>query len=114
MTFGFPAYHTEELEYTESVPVLRERVVQAIRSLGWPVWDESATALTASTNVSLWSWGERITVEFHSRGASITSRCALFTQCVDWGKNRQNVHRVLSAIEQAAVEPVIDATVIDQ
>ena len=113
MAFGFPAYHTEELEYTGSIPAFRECVAVAIRSLGWSVQDESDTELTASTSVSLWSWGERITVRFHKGGASVTSRCALFTQCIDWGKNRQNVQKLLWAVNQAALDPVIEAAVID-
>jgi hypothetical protein len=113
MAFGFPAYHTEELEYTGSIPAFRECVAVAIRSLGWSLRDESDTELTGSTSVSLWSWGERITVRFHKGGASVTSCCALFTQCIDWGKNGQNVHRLLSVVNQADLDTVIEATVID-
>jgi hypothetical protein len=113
MAFGFPAYHTEELKYTESAPSFRAYVANAIRSLGWSVRHESDTELTASTSVSLWSWGERITVKFHEGGASVSSCCALVTQCIDWGKNRQNVHKLLAAVAQAARHPVIEATAMD-
>jgi hypothetical protein len=111
MAFGFPAYHTQELQNTGSLTAFRERVAIAIRSLGWLVQEESDMELTASTAASLWSWEERITVRFHKGGASVTSSCTLFTQCIDWGKNKQNVHRLLSVINQADLDTVIEASV---
>lgn len=100
MAFGFPAYHTEEIEKTVSSVGLREAVKQAVGSLGWSICNESATAITAATSVNVSSWGEQVVVQFHPDGrASVTSRCTLVTQCLDWGKNKTNVRALISAVE---------------
>jgi len=95
MAFGFPAYHTEELTGTPG-PVFRNALLEAIHALRWSVRDETETEITASTGVSFWSWGEKILVRLHEHGATVTSRCALVTQCFDWGKNRSNVRKLFA------------------
>ena len=67
MSFGFPAYHTEEYEAVDSRFDLQTLVVDAIRDLHWLLLTDSDDVITASTNVSLWSWGENITITFESR-----------------------------------------------
>ena len=101
MAFGFPAYHTEEAKgFATDIP-LRESVKDAIRSLGWSIRDDSTKTITASTSLSLWSWGEKVTIRFlPGNGLSVTSQCALFTQCIDWGKNKTNVHKLLAEIRK--------------
>lgn len=101
MAFGFPAYHTEELSNT-SGPPFRKAVTEAIRALGWSVREESDEAIRVATSLNIWSWGEQVCVQFHSRGATVTSRCALFTQCVDWGKNKSNVRKFLGEFRKHA------------
>jgi hypothetical protein len=99
MAFGFPAYHTEELSGTPDAP-FREAVLNAVRALGWSPQKKSEDAITASTSINIWSWGEKVTVEFHREGATVTSRCAMFTQCVDWGRNKSNVRKFLAEIRK--------------
>ncbi len=100
MAFGFPAYHTEEITCTPG-SAFQDAVCEAIRCLGWSVRSESGRMITASTNTTIWSWGERVVVHFHKRGATVTSRCALVTQCVDWGKNKSNVRNFLLNLDRA-------------
>jgi len=52
------------------------------------------------------SWGENVqaTIGYGPRGAVVTlrSECALPTQVIDWGKNRQNVERIVEALRPLA------------
>ncbi|MBI2804777.1 MAG: hypothetical protein HYX68_07315 [Planctomycetes bacterium] len=103
MAFGFPAYHTEEIDDLGHGAELRDSVIQAIQSLGWSIRDKSKRKVTAATSVNFWSWGERVIVEFFPDGGmSVTSSCALPTQCIDWGKNRANVRKLLDEVNNLA------------
>lgn len=52
------------------------------------------------------SWGENVlaTIGYGPRGAVLTlrSECALPTQVIDWGKNRQNVELIVEALRPLA------------
>lgn len=102
MSFGFPAYCTER--YTpgsESVTVLQSAAHAAIKSLGWKLRSEQGEQITATTSISLWSWGERVELRFSADGSlAVTSKCSLPTQCLDWGKNKTNVRKFLEQLER--------------
>lgn len=50
--------------------------------------------------MNLWSWGEDILLRVSPEGVVyVESRCATFTQCFDWGKNRENVERFFAQVE---------------
>ena len=52
------------------------------------------------------SWGENVlaTIGYGPRGAVVTlrSECLMPTQVIDWGKNRQNVERIVEVLRQLA------------
>ena len=55
--------------------------------------------------VSLTSWGEDIEVHLYPCNdvqtvVDIVSKCSLPTQIVDWGKNSENINRILGCIFQ--------------
>jgi hypothetical protein len=99
MSFGFPAYHTEHVS-CQLNPSFRYRLDKAVRSLGWLIWGEMNNTMTASTQLNWLSWGERVNVEYTDQGYTITSRCILFTQCFDWGKNKSNVRKLISKLNE--------------
>lgn len=99
MSFGFPAYHTEHVSCAPPAS-FRNLLDKTIRSLGWLVQYETEDNITASTGFSLSSWGEHVSVRYNSLGYTVTSRCILITQCFDWGKNKSNVRRLISEINQ--------------
>jgi hypothetical protein len=108
MTFGFPAYHEIEKRFKRPRPDLVRAAKRAVNSLGWKLSNSDKASLTASTSVSFWSWGEKLTVEVEDDGTVvIRSQCSLPTQCFDWGKNKKNVQRFLDEFrkELAADEP---------
>ena len=101
MAFGFPAYHTEELDDLGPLPEARGLVIGAIDALGWSISSKSKRTITASTGLNLWSYGEKIVIEFlPDEVVSVTSKCSMPTQCFDWGKNKANVWQLIAAIEE--------------
>lgn len=56
--------------------------------------------------VSFSSWGENVKLALISQGnqtvADIDSECALVTQIVDWGKNKENVMTLFRFLQQAS------------
>jgi len=101
MAFGFLAYHTERYLLPDSGIDPHELVVEALDRLRWSVTVESEGLIRASTRVNIWSWGERIVIEFEESDTLIvTSKCALPTQCFDWGQNRSNVVKFLRRVER--------------
>jgi hypothetical protein len=104
MAFGFPAYHTERYTLPDSQLDWHELVVEAILALRWSITAESEKCIRASTSVNLWSWGERVSITFGPRGTVlVTSKCALPTQCLDWGKNRSNVTAFLKRLKKLSL-----------
>jgi hypothetical protein len=102
MAFGFPAYHTDGFTASDAVD-LRAAILESIESLDWTVRADAGDRITASTGMGIRSFGEKITIAFLGENRiSITSRCALVTQCLDWGKNKANVGRLLSELGKRA------------
>lgn len=105
MTFGFPAYHTEQYcEATAKSADLRVAVRATLNALSWSIREETSGRITASTSVNMRSWGENILVSFlPNNSISVTSKCALPTQCVDWGKNKASVVKLMTEIGKHVV-----------
>ena len=100
MAFGFPAYHRERMTLPTASGVARDVALKALSALSWQLRQQSQNQLLASTSMGLRSWGERIEIDLLPNNAlAITSKCALPTQCFDWGKNRANVRRFLAELQ---------------
>ena len=99
MTFGFPAFHTEDYSPDEGRADMRAAVITTIQAISWSIREESPNMIFASSSVSLRSWGEKVTVSFlPDNSISVTSKCSLPTQCFDWGKNKINVQKFLAEL----------------
>src|SRR5690349_17364217 len=102
MAVGLPAFHTEQYSAAEDrCADLRAAVLTVLNALSWPIREQTADRIVASTSVSIASWGEEISITFmlDSR-ITVTSKCALPTQCFDWGKNKANVRKFLGEIRK--------------
>lgn len=56
----------------------------------------------AESKISLWSWGEIVTIEIISKDSiKITSFCKMPVQVFSWGKNKQNVNRIIENINNS-------------
>ena len=101
MTFGFPAYHTEQYSIGTTVPDLPSVVRETFGALSWAVREETPDGIVGSTSMNLRSWGEKVLIDFlPDNSISITSKCALPTQCMDWGKNKKNVGRFIAELKK--------------
>jgi hypothetical protein len=85
--------------FAAAVAALRARVERQ---------DRDAGLLEARTRMGMRSWGERLTVEV-TRGSGGRTHVAvsskLRAQLVDWGKNRENVDRIMRAASAALPAP---------
>jgi hypothetical protein len=111
VTFGFPAFHEED--FTFSFPVTNDWIVYACQTAGLgPVrWGHGARggAWYVAPAVSVFSWGEQIVIApLAPNVVRIRSECSLPTQCIDWGKNKKNVMRLIQTlwvVQQGAQPP---------
>ena len=101
MSFGFPAFHSEEVVVVAGNSDIRGLCHWVLASLGWKISEEFNTGIRVQTTVSLTSWSEVIEIDFLAPDRlRIKSACALPTQCFDWGKNRKNVRRFKEEVER--------------
>ena len=71
--------------------------------MSWSIREEASGQIIASTSVNLRSWGEKVLISFlPDNSISVTSKCSLSTQCLDWGKNKANVEKFMAEIKKHA------------
>ena len=90
-----------EMSRVFDVPVeeLPAAVDEALRDIGAKSIRWTRRQVTASMRWSLWSYGERLTVEVDRLGEVwIRSECAMPFQILDWGKNYRNCKALIKAI----------------
>ena len=100
MAFGFPAYHEEKIDLGIPQNEIISFLEPIIGSLSWSIIEYTENHMLVMSNPSLLAWEPekiRITI-LPSSSIHVRSECAIFTQCFDWGKNKKNVHKLLSAI----------------
>ncbi len=96
MTFGFPAYHRRQEQFSSADEILRTLARDAMEALGWRVEREDAEGkLSAHVSFNVWSRGEVVDVEVLDGTVTIVSRCRGTLQSFDWGKNQRNVELFL-------------------
>jgi hypothetical protein len=100
MAFGFPAYFSEDRTYQYPQHQLVMVVKSTLESLGWQYRELPNYVFEASISINLASWGEKFRVEVYPNGTlKAQSKCAYPLQCIDWGKNNQNVKMFFSRLE---------------
>lgn len=94
MAFGFPAYSTDSRKFNASQEQIASAVRAAFERLGWRYQEALAYVFTGEVSVNLSSWGEKVRVEISYDGVvTVRSECAMPWQCIDWGKNGDNVRK---------------------
>lgn len=98
MAFGFPASYQLVVTSIPKDTDIKRSVGSALSRIGWnPTVDKNT--FKASTNLSMGSSGEKITVEIlPNKSIKITSKSAIFLQLIDFGKNKRNVDRFMEEL----------------
>lgn len=119
MSFGFPAYHTDRYADRDTdrdsggtdEPVhLGAAVRETLSALGWSIRAKERDPIAASTSLCAKSWGERVLIHFlRDNSISVTSKCAMPTQCVDWGKNRAYAREFIAEVRGHVGRPTAAA-----
>ncbi len=92
MAFGFPAYSTTRFTLEVRVSDLHGTIRGVVGTLGWRVRKDPAEKIIARVGWNWRSWGEVVVIDLRPRNdITVTSRCILPTQRLDWGKNKANV-----------------------
>lgn len=82
--------------------------VQELLSLlpGADALEVEASVVKASVHTNWRSWGEKVTVCLtevsNGTDVRISSKCSFPLQIIDWGKNKENVGRVIKGLELPA------------
>lgn len=98
MAIGVPAKYKKSIThpFTEEV---RKKFENELTIHPFTMEKKSKNRLMLRAKWSIWSWGEVITVDFSHKGTvTIISRCKFPLQLFDWGKNRENVDRLVMRI----------------
>ena len=100
MAFGFPAYHQEKIDLGIPRNKIFSFLEPIIGSLSWSIREYTENHMLVRSKDTLLDWEPeniRITI-LPSGSIHVHSKNEIFTQCFDWGKNKKNVHKLLSAI----------------
>ena len=101
MSFGFPAYHEEDIQLP--APLTPHTIPSVFQRLGWAgSANQEGRSWRAASSMNLASWGEEIAVIWIAEAViRVRSQCSMPTQCLDWGKNKKNVMAFKQALYQA-------------
>ncbi|MGH7975274.1 MAG: hypothetical protein ACREDS_00860 [Limisphaerales bacterium] len=94
---AFPAEHQEENAQPLELEEAKNRAKIAATRLHWKLRTETETELEFGVGVNWKSWGEKVRISFQPKRILIHSECKFPTQCVDWGKNKENCRKFLKA-----------------
>lgn len=80
----------------------------AMEQMGWEISEHTSQSITAFTRFSLRSWNEQVSVAFTEDGELSLFSISTGAQVLDFGRNRQNIRRLIKAIQQTdlATEPL--------
>jgi len=91
--------------YGGNIDTAFSAAVRAVADLGWTVKfsDKQAGIITAGTPVSLWTWGDEVTLiltPVDEKTTRIEANSKTLGQIVAYGKNKRNIERILAAIKE--------------
>src|SRR5258708_1935959 len=98
MSFGFPAYHRQEVAHSLDLEEAKSRAKHAANTLRWRFLKEEDEDLVFRVGINWRSWGEKVRMSFRPGRVLLHSEC-LRIQCFDWGKNRRNCKEIAEAYE---------------
>lgn len=102
MAFGFPAYHSTTLDLSsQPLEKVLAIVAKAMQAQGWKINLQHGNTLQATSSISWLSWAETISAQLDDNHIlQLKSKCSMPTQCLDWGKNRRNIEKLVAEIHK--------------
>ena len=98
MAFGFPAYYKEELKISD-VHDFRENLEKALAKTPFTILQKNEDRINLKVGWTVWSWGEKIIIDLSKHeNVTIRSKCIFPLQCIDYGKNKENVELLIKRI----------------
>ncbi|MCC5915413.1 MAG: hypothetical protein JJU46_13650 [Balneolaceae bacterium] len=98
MAIGLPAKYRKRINHPFTEKIIR-KFDNPLFIHPFKLVKKIENRITLRAKWSVWSWGEIITVDFSDKDTiSIASRCSVPFQLFDWGKNRENVDRLVMRI----------------
>ena len=100
-----PSVYNESRNYAASKQVVFKQTVAALNALGFRIKNSNETSglIEAEKDINVRSWGEKIKITVTSSTAgsqvNVESKAAYPLQAVDWGKNKENVQRILTDLD---------------
>lgn len=112
MSFNFHPKQTRDISFESlSESQILVHAIESCKHLNWRIESLNNNGLTAITKISWNSWGEKVLINIDGNKASITSQ-SIRSQVTDWGRNRKNIDRLLTAIDQSV--QTLDAATVEE
>ena len=94
----------ERRTYEGSVEAVQQAVERALADERMKVQSSNPGRIEAGANISIWSWGENVTVDLASASPSstivtVTSASKIPITLFDWGKNKANIKKVFGRLD---------------
>ncbi|KAA6184487.1 hypothetical protein F2Q65_12300 [Thiohalocapsa marina] len=104
MAFGCPPKHVDWFSIPDGEGDLRAIVRDSLNAFAWWVIQDHGQSIRATVDPGLFSPGQRVQIAFESEHViRISSESAFALPCYDWGKNKRNVERLLSALRRRSL-----------
>lgn len=98
---GFPPRYSTIYALENRSPAEQLLITRiAMEQMGWEISEHTSQSITAFTRFSLRSWNEQVSVAFTEDGELSLFSISTGAQVLDFGRNRQNIRRLIKAIQQ--------------
>ena len=93
--FYWTSYYSIQKKYNVNGIELKENILSALKKSDFKNIKTNKEVIKATTSMSMWSFSELISININQLDDTTTSvkfnsKCFLFIQIVDWGKNKSN------------------------
>lgn len=99
MTFGFPAYHEENVRLEVDRHAASDAIRETFEELGWQFREREEGCFTATARFNRWENSSRFSASVDEFSEMrVRSECRWPTQCFDWGRNAVYVRAFVSKV----------------
>ena len=100
MSFGFPAYYIAKYQQKVDRDIKQIIIIESLDELYWKISSKTHNKIIAKSDINFWSWGEVIQIDIRESYITLTSKCSFPLQCFDWGKNKENISKLVKKIKE--------------